>query len=433
MPSSNPDAIEYVDVLIIGAGPAGCVAALAVLLLVLSCGCRLALANWFRASDIRVLLLEKKPSTTPRGQAEGLKSTTVEMFESFGIGPQIWGEAWRLEEQAIWGPQKRGDGTSADTGIVRELTIPDKTPELGKTREVMLQQSRVEHHMLQNLKSSPNIRCWFKAWPTDLHIHESQAENPHGHPISVKMELDCPEKANGKGFETASADGGTPNAKQAKSITTNGVVINRGMEDAFSGSFEKENTETRELRVKYVVGCDGAHSWTREKLGVKLQGDVNDAVFGVVDIIPKSSFPDLRKTCYVRAKTGTLMIIPRSNFEIRLYVPVEEGGALSNPRELAFEDIIRAARKILAPYTLEVLSCSWWSAYRVGQRVGDQFSVLNRGFLAGDAVRMSSQNVPMLRQPDLRRSDTHSPKAGQVVEIHLCCPSIKQEWKGARA
>lgn len=156
-----------------------------------------------------------------------------------------------------------------------------------------------------------------------------------------------------------------------------------------------------------MVGCDGAHSWTRDRLGVKLEGDLTDSVFGkmllniiscnfpylrcigVVDIVPKSNFPDIRKVCYLRASTGTILLVPRSNKEVRLYVPVESGGALSNPKDLTFERIMDAARRIIAPYTLEVGLCSWWSAYRVGQRVGDRFSVHDRVFLAGDAVRMS--------------------------------------------
>jgi len=103
---------------------------------------RLALANWFLSSNIRVRLIDKKPSITPRGQAEGLKSITVEIFESFGIGHQIWAEAWRLEEIAIWGPTKTAEGGAATHGIQREQVMQDRVPELGKTREVCLQQCR---------------------------------------------------------------------------------------------------------------------------------------------------------------------------------------------------------------------------------------------------------------------------------------------------
>lgn len=103
---------------------------------------RLALANWFRSSNISVRLLDKKSGPTPRGQAEGLKSTTLEIFESLGIGPQVWAEAWRLEEIAIWGPEKTCGDAATSTGIKREQIIQDRVPELGKTREVMLQQCR---------------------------------------------------------------------------------------------------------------------------------------------------------------------------------------------------------------------------------------------------------------------------------------------------
>lgn len=109
-----------------------------------------------------------------------------------------------------------------------------------------------------------------------------------------------------------------------------------------------------------------------------------------MDIVPKSNFPDIRKVCYLQAPTGTILLVPRSNKEVRLYIPVESGGTLSDPKDLTFERIIDAARKIIAPYSLDVGSCSWWSAYRVGQRVGRQFSIQNRVFLAGDAVRMCS-------------------------------------------
>jgi phenol 2-monooxygenase len=96
----------------------------------------LALANWFRNSDISVLLVEKQPGPTPRGQGEGLKSTTNEIFASFGIGPRIAAESWRLEEIAVWGPSQSG------SGIAREQVVHDKVKELGTVRETILQQCK---------------------------------------------------------------------------------------------------------------------------------------------------------------------------------------------------------------------------------------------------------------------------------------------------
>lgn len=105
---------------------------------------RLALANWFNGSGLHIRLIDIKPEVTQRGQAEGLKSTTIEIFESFGIGNAIWNEAWRLEEIAIWGPDDNGE-------LCRLAVMPNHIPELGKTREVMLQQGIP--------RSSPLWRC----------------------------------------------------------------------------------------------------------------------------------------------------------------------------------------------------------------------------------------------------------------------------------
>jgi phenol 2-monooxygenase len=109
----------------------------------------LTLANWFRNSDISVLLVDRKAGPTPRGQAEGLKSTTNEIFASFGIGPQIAAESWRLEEIAVWGP--KGDGVGG--GIVREQVVQDRVEELGTIRETMLQQCRSMDYLVPDVRT----------------------------------------------------------------------------------------------------------------------------------------------------------------------------------------------------------------------------------------------------------------------------------------
>lgn len=65
------------------------------------------------------------------------------------------------------------------------------------------------------------------------------------------------------------------------------------------------------------------------------------------------------------------------------------------------DTLLRSAQMILAPYELTYKHCHWWTAYRIGQRVGSKFSAHDRIFLAGDAVH------------------THSPKAGQGMNISM--------------
>jgi len=49
-------------------------------------------------------------------------------------------------------------------------------------------------------------------------------------------------------------------------------------------SDEPDGRET--IKAKYVIGCDGAHSWTRQQVGLTLEGEQSDDIYGVIDIIP---------------------------------------------------------------------------------------------------------------------------------------------------
>lgn len=39
------------------------------------------------------------------------------------------------------------------------------------------------------------------------------------------------------------------------------------------------------IKAKYVIGCDGAHSWTRHQVGLSLEDESSDDVWGVIDVI----------------------------------------------------------------------------------------------------------------------------------------------------
>ena len=128
-------------------------------------------------------------------------------------------------------------------------------------------------------------------------------------------------------------------------------------------------------------------------------GDSTDAVYGVMDIYPRTNFPDIRKKATLQTAAGVLMIIPREGgFLVRFYIELGHGIQAKNVK---LEELHDAARKIFHPYTLEVVETSWWSAYSIGQRLVDHFSKDNRVFLTGDACH------------------THSPKAGQGMNISL--------------
>jgi 2-polyprenyl-6-methoxyphenol hydroxylase-like FAD-dependent oxidoreductase len=55
-------------------------------------------------------------------------------------------------------------------------------------------------------------------------------------------------------------------------------------------------------------GSDGAHSNVRKSLGYKMIGDSTDSVWGVMDIYPRTNFPDIRKK--VRGAKFPFLITP---------------------------------------------------------------------------------------------------------------------------
>lgn len=48
--------------------------------------------------------------------------------------------------------------------------------------------------------------------------------------------------------------------------------------------------EDETIKAKYLIGCDGAHSWTRTQLGLSLEGESTEHIWGVMDIVPLTNF-----------------------------------------------------------------------------------------------------------------------------------------------
>jgi phenol 2-monooxygenase len=168
------------------------------------------------------------------------------------------------------------------------------------------------------------------------------------------------------------------------------------------------------VRAKYVLACDGAHSWTRKKVDISMVGESADIIWGVLDIIRVTDFPDIRKRCTIHSEHhGAIMVIPRDRGLVRLYIQLQEKlptaedntevkgrdgdqAARVDRSKITPELILASAKKIFYPYTIDAARIEWFTAYQVGQRIAERFVSHGRVFLAGDACH------------------THSPKAGQV-------------------
>lgn len=79
--------------------------------------------------------------------------------------------------------------------------------------------------------------------------------------------------------------------EEATPAQSNGSTIEDGL---FRSNLADDDTDdliaksranagsTEIVRAKYVVGCDGAHSWTRRQIGFQLEGEPTDYIWGVL-------------------------------------------------------------------------------------------------------------------------------------------------------
>ncbi|KAK5658178.1 hypothetical protein OQA88_2151 [Cercophora sp. LCS_1] len=352
-----------VDVLIIGAGPAGLMA-----------------ATWMAHLGVSTRIIDKRNTKIFCGQADGLQCRSLEIFDALGFGDRAWKEANHMIEICMWNP--------GNDGIIRRSDrIPDTIVGLSRFQQIVLHQGRIERFFLDNIRkySGGKIEVERGVAPERLDVEED----------GVRVWL-----------RALSEEEATPAQVQSGSRVIDGLWRSNLVGDDEEDSKVKGTGEVEEVRAKYVIGCDGARSWTRRALGFELDGEATDFIWGVMDIIPITDFPDIRMRCAIHsANNGSLMVIPRENRMVRLYIQLKEvtpdASGRADRSKITPELIFGAAQKILAPYKIDYEYCDWWTAYQIGQRVGTSFAAQNRVFLAGDAVH------------------THSPKAGQGMNVSM--------------
>ncbi|KAJ6597524.1 FAD binding domain-containing protein [Mycena vulgaris] len=354
------------DVLIIGAGPAG-----------LMLGC------WLARLGIKTRIIDQRASKITRGHADGVQCRTIEIFQSFGMAERIQKEGNELSEVVFYNPDENGN-------IIPTGRIPDTEPNTSRFRHVVLNQGRIELFLIDCMKAD-GLTVERSVSPLSLEYSDSATES---HPLTVKLAHLSPVE------DSTSSD-------PSSGLYRSNIISNKP-----SGLSEKvENIE--QIKVKYVVGCDGARSWTRRQLGFSLEGDSANIYWGVMDARPITNLPDIRvKVVLHSADSGSLLIVPRERNLVRFYIQMGtlRPGERLEAKAQSPEKIIESARKILAPYTLECPEVEWWSVYEIGQRICKDVSFKNRVFLAGDAFH------------------THSPKAGQGMNVSMM-DSYNLGWK----
>ncbi|KAJ4465861.1 FAD binding domain-containing protein [Lentinula lateritia] len=324
-----------VDVLVVGAGPAGLMGAYAL-----------------AKAGVCVRIIEKRATRVAMGHADGIQPRTM---ESYGLLDRVMKEGNELRTAAFYNPNpnKPGEIQLSERAPFFKPNMPGLRYDFGVT----LHQGAIEQIFLDGMQDM-DLQVDRSTIPISIEVNEDSVADPDAHPVTIK---------------------------------------------------NVDSSETEVVHAKYVVGADGAHSWIRRNLQIPVDESSTPYVWGVVDLVPETDFPDFRNWAGIRSDSGSCLIIPRERDMIRIYVQLEGQNAIDATKEAADgskvkmgpEWILDVARKTLYPFTVVPKSFEWSSIYTIAQRVASRYSVHDRVFIAGDACH------------------THSPKAGQGMNASI--------------
>ncbi|KAI0595799.1 FAD binding domain-containing protein [Biscogniauxia sp. FL1348] len=311
------------------------------------------LARW----GYKIKHIDNRAEPTPTGRADGIQPRSLDLLRNMGLKSAIMAHhPAKVFEVAFWDPPETGKGivrtgTWASCPAFIDARYPFTT---------LLHQGLIERVFIADLeKNGVKIQ---RPW-TIKGFRSDEKANPE-YPVEVDLE-------------------------------------------------HTDGTMRETVRAKYLFSGEGARSFVRDQLGIGItHKDPISYVWGVMDGVVITDFPDIRMKCTIHSAHGSIMVIPRENNMVRLYIQIASSTDPDwSPRKTATEEEVQSsAKKILHPYNIEWERVEWYSVYPIGQGISDKYTLDHRVFLGGDACH------------------THSPKAGQGMNTAFL-DALNLAWK----
>jgi 2-polyprenyl-6-methoxyphenol hydroxylase-like FAD-dependent oxidoreductase len=299
--------------------------------------------------------IDNRPVPTATGRADGIQPRSLEMLKNLGLKRKIMAyDPARVYEVAFWDPAAEGNIVRTGTWASCPAFLDARYP-----FTALLHQGMIERVMI-----------------SDLHQNGTEIQRPW----TITR------------FENNGIDPTYPVEVDLKNLDSNVI-------------------ET--VRAKYLFSGEGARSFVREQLGIQIRHkDPISHVWGVMDGVVRTNFPDIKMKCTIHSDHGSIMVIPREDNMVRLYIQIASSTDKDfNPRKTAtVEQVQEAAKIILQPYEIEWDRVEWYSVYPIGQGIADKYTLDHRVFMGGDSCH------------------THSPKAGQGMNTAFH-DAINFAWK----
>ncbi|EDN92566.1 hypothetical protein SS1G_08429 [Sclerotinia sclerotiorum 1980 UF-70] len=301
---------------------------------------------------IQVTILDDRPSSTATGRADGLQPKTIETLKQLGLADALLEKGVKVYDICFW----KSTATEELHRTAREIHYPTDVVDLLDPHLLLIHQGMIEDVFIQDLKA--------------------------------------------RGVEV-----------QRNSSFLRFVKPTSENEDIHVEYQDLQSGKTKVLKTKYLVGCDGAHSNVRKCIdGAEMEGDQSGSVWGILDAVIETEFPDLWSKTVVHSEKGAILAIPRERNMTRLYIELQDT-AEKDSKEVVQDFVMKRAEEIFSPYKLTWKRIEWFAVYRFGQRAAKRFSDdTQRVFIVGDAAH------------------NHSPKAAQGMNVSMH-DSFNLSWK----
>ncbi|KAI0333887.1 hypothetical protein GY45DRAFT_1243820 [Cubamyces sp. BRFM 1775] len=327
MPSPGAAKESHIDVLIIGAGPAGVMC-----------------ANALVRAGVRVRIIDKRSEGVSAGQADGCQPRTMEILQSYGLADQVFKAGAQIWRAAFYNPGPGGGVERVSRGAA--VGLPQARWPFGVT----LSQGRVEDVFVASMQEHGLTVEWDTV-PTSIQCSTDADElkDPQTYANTIVLEQLGRREIVHSRFVLGS-DGAHSWVRKSLGIDADGSVTNS---------------------IWGVLDIQA----TSDLPDIRNMTNIHSADSGTLFIIPRER--DLVRV-YVQQPADSEFIDPETGRADKTRASpekiLEQANKIMRPYRIDIKDGL----------------VDWWTVYVVGQRVAERYSSHDRIIIAGDACHTHS-------------------------------------------